>query len=232
VDTHVGRVLAYLRETGEIDNTLVVFTSDHGEHLGDHHLLGKSGYFDAGFHVPLIVRDPGARSEGARGRTVDAFTEAVDVTPTLLDWLGLTVPAQCDGESLLPLVRTGAAPGWRTAAHWEFDFRDVRNQRTGSELGLAPDQCSLAVIRTERYKYVHFAGLKPLLFDLQVDPDELNDVAHEPDLLPQRVALAEAMLSWRATHADRSLANMQVGEGGLHTWVGPRRQPSNPTETL
>ena len=84
VDHHLGRIIDLLRSSGELDRTLIIFTSDHGEMLGDHHLLGKDGYFDQAFHIPLIIRDPFATPGAAQGRIVDAFTESVDVMPTIL----------------------------------------------------------------------------------------------------------------------------------------------------
>ncbi|HEX2889974.1 sulfatase-like hydrolase/transferase, partial [Vineibacter terrae] len=84
VDHHLGRVLDFVRDSGQWDDTLIVFTSDHGEMLGDHYQFGKSGYFDPIFHVPLVIRDPLAPAE-ARGTGVDAFTESVDIMPTILD---------------------------------------------------------------------------------------------------------------------------------------------------
>ncbi|NIR39236.1 MAG: sulfatase-like hydrolase/transferase, partial [Actinobacteria bacterium] len=82
----------YLRSIDAWDDTLVVFTSDHGEQLGDHWLFGKYGYFDQAFHIPLIVRDPRPGADAGRGRRVDRFTENVDVMPTILDLLGADVP--------------------------------------------------------------------------------------------------------------------------------------------
>lgn len=99
VDFHIGRLMEFLKKCGLYDKTLIVFTSDHGEQLGDHWMFGKWGYFDQAFHIPLIVRDPEAAQPA---RKVRAFTEAVDVMPTLLDWLGQEIPLQCDGRSLLP----------------------------------------------------------------------------------------------------------------------------------
>lgn len=221
VDHHIGRIVEYLRASAELDETLVIFTSDHGEQLGDHHIFGKSGYFDAAFHVPLVVRFPG--SKAASGRVVDEFTEAVDIMPTILDALGLEVPPQCDGEPLTPFLRGETPDGWRRHARWEFDFRNIRSRSAARDLGLQPDQCSLAVIRGERYKYVHFAALPALLFDMAQDPGEFQDVSTHPSCQSQRLALAGDMISWRMTHADRVLANMQVGEGGLFEWRGPRR---------
>src|SRR5262249_33934844 len=99
VDDQLGRLFAWLEATGQTDNTVIVFTSDHGETMGDHWILGKLGWFDSAYHVPLIVRGPGVAAPGA---TVDAFTEHVDVLPTICDLLGAAVPLQCDGRPLTP----------------------------------------------------------------------------------------------------------------------------------
>ena len=111
VDDYVGRVLAFLRETGQYDDTLIVLTCDHGEQLGDHHLLGKLGYFDESFRIPLIVRDPSPEARASRGRIVDAFTETIDVLPTILEWVGQPVPRPCDGASLRPFLQRRDAGG-------------------------------------------------------------------------------------------------------------------------
>lgn len=220
VDHHIGGIAEFLRGTGDYDRTLIIFTSDHGEHLGDHYLCGKNGYFDAGFHIPLIIRDP--RANGGAKKIVDSFTEAVDVMPTILDWLDLSVPDQCDGESLKPFLHGSSPADWRSEVHWEFDFREIRGQRAGKALGLSPDQCSLAVIRNERCKYVHFPALPPLLFDYESDPNELRNRAGEPGYQAMEHGMLSRMLSWRMTHADRVLANMHVGPGGLFHWRGRR----------
>jgi arylsulfatase A-like enzyme len=200
-----------LKESGDWNDTLIVLTSDHGEQMGDHWMLGKAGYFDQSYHVPLFVRDPDARADGTRDRIVDAFTEHVDLMPTLLDWIDLPAPRQCDGRSLLPLVRTGAAPpDWRDAVHWEFDFRDPVFGAAEEALGLHMDQCTLNVRRTRRWKYVHFTALPPLLFDLEADPDELRDRSNDPAAAEVLSAQARALLSWRMRHADKTLTHMRI----------------------
>ena len=85
-----------LKAAGRWDSTVVVFTGDHGEQLFDHWLLGKTGYFDASAHVPLIVRDPRPASDPGRGRVVEAFTESIDVMPTLLALAGRAPGVQID----------------------------------------------------------------------------------------------------------------------------------------
>ena len=148
VDDNLGRLFAHLKSTGAYDDTLIVFTSDHGEQIGDHWLLGKCGYFDQSYHIPLIVRDPRASADATRGRTVDAFTENVDIMPTMLEWLGIEVPHACDGRSLAPLLGSSAAPAsWRNEAHWEFDFRDPTDDSAERALGIPLHACTLNVIR-------------------------------------------------------------------------------------
>ncbi|WP_207486046.1 alkaline phosphatase family protein [Arenibaculum pallidiluteum] len=217
MDHHVGRVVARLEETGALDDTLVVVTSDHGETLGDHWMLGKEGWFDEAFHIPLVVRDP--RRPAGHGRTVEAFTESVDVMPTILDWLGVSVPPACDGRPLRPWLDGGTPAGWRQAAHWEFDFRDVAGQAPERALGLDSDACGLAVLRSERYEYVHFAGLPPLLFDLASDPGRQRDLAGDPGHAAILAACAQEMLSWRMRHAER---------GFTHVWLGPEGPVERP----
>lgn len=210
VDDNIGRLLDFLRRSGRYDDTLIVFTSDHGEMLGDHWLFGKDGYFDPAYHVPLIVRAPGA----ARGRRVDAFTESIDVMPTLLRAVGAAVPVQCDGVSLLPWLAGETPGGWRAEVHWEFDFRDVPGAAPERALGLRLDACALNVIRDRRYKYVHFAGLPPLFFDLNDDPGELVDLAGDPALASAMLRYAQKMLSWRMLNDERTLTGMHLAPGG------------------
>ncbi|MFO1057998.1 MAG: alkaline phosphatase family protein [Dongiaceae bacterium] len=215
VDDEIGRLLAHLEATGEDKETLVVLTCDHGEMLGDHWMWGKEGYFDQAFHIPLIIRDPRAAADGGRGRVVERFTEAVDVMPTILEWLGLEIPAQCDGRSLMPFLMGAEPGGWRDCAFWEYDFREIPDLGPERALGLSSEQCSLAAIRTPRFKYVHFTALPPLLFDLERDPGELDDRADDPDYREVRLELASRMLSWRMQHADHALTGQHLGPGGV-----------------
>ena len=125
IDDQLGRVFDYLKQTGQWDDTLIVFTCDHGEQAGDHHLLGKIGYFDESYRIPMIVRDPRAAANGTRGTIVERFTETIDTMPTILEWLGLDIPRQCDGRSLLGFCEGSPPADWRTEVHYEFDFRDL-----------------------------------------------------------------------------------------------------------
>ena len=212
-DSQLGRIWAALRSTGSWDETIIILTSDHAEMMGDHFLLGKGGYFDGSYHIPLIIRDPGHRESA--GTCVRHFTEAVDVMPTLIDMLGEQPPAHLDGRSLLPFIEQKPPSEWRDAAHWEFDFRSVETGAAETHFGTDSRQCNLAVIRTDRHKYIHFGGLPPLLFDLADDPGELNDLAASPEHLSLRLELAERLLAWRSQHLDQSLALSQLTERGV-----------------
>jgi arylsulfatase A-like enzyme len=218
IDDCLGQVFAYLDETGQWDDTLIIFTSDHGEQLGDHHLLGKIGYNDESFRIPLVVKDVG--SSARAGDIETSFTESIDVMPTILDWLGGDIPRSCDGASLLPFI-DGAHPknwrpeNWRTEMHYEYDFRDIHYSEPQAALGLGMHDSSLCVVQDERYKYVHFAALPPLFFDLERDPHEFTNLAHDPAYAGLVRDYAQKALSWRLRHADRTLTHYRSGPQGL-----------------
>jgi arylsulfatase A-like enzyme len=204
VDDNMGRLFAHLKSIGEWDDTLVIFTSDHGEQMGDHWLYGKSGFFDQSYHIPMIVRLPDGIAKGR----VAAFTEHVDVMPTMLEWIGVDVPRQCDGRGLQPFLSGHGAPrDWRTEAHWEYDFRDSQYEEV---LGLTLETSTLNVVRSADTKYVHFADLPPLLFDLRSDPGELVDLAQHERAQPRVADYSRRLLSWRMKHTDKTLSHLQV----------------------
>ncbi len=217
IDDQLARVIGFLEQTGQLDDTLIVLTCDHGEQLGDHHLLGKIGYFDASYRIPMVIRDPSPEANATRGKIVERFTETVDTMPTILDWLGGDVPRQCDGRSLLPFVHGDAPAQWRTEAHYEFDFRDIYYSKPETALGLHMDQCSLAVTQDEHYKYVHFAALPSLFFDLRNDPGQFDNLADDPAYAARVRDYAQKMLSWRLAHADKMLTGYRATPDGLES---------------
>ncbi|RFC67884.1 MULTISPECIES: alkaline phosphatase family protein [Mesorhizobium] len=221
VDDQLGRIWHTLKSAGDWDNTIIVLTSDHAEMMGDHYMLGKGGYFDESYHLPLIIRSPSAHA--SKGGSVEQFTEAVDLMPTVIELLGGTAPAHLDGHSLATFLNGSTPSDWRNAAHWEFDFRSISSGEEKQPLGLKPQQCNLAVIRTEQHKYVHFGGgLPPLLFDLKDDPGELRNRADDPSHTGIRLEMAERLLAWRAEHLDQSLALSELTDQGIAgTYAAP-----------
>src|SRR3546814_8151295 len=115
IDDHLGRAFDFLKQTGQWDDTLIVFTCDHGEQLGDHYLLGKIGYFDASFRIPMIIRNPDRPADATRGEIVDRYTETRDTIPPILEWIGAEIPRHRSeksrvGTACVSTCRTRWAP--------------------------------------------------------------------------------------------------------------------------
>ncbi len=199
VDAYIGVVIDSLKATGQWGNTLIVFSSDHGEFLGDHYLVEKAHYFDEAMHVPLIVRDPGAENPGSR---IDAFTESIDIAPTILEYLGADIPNRVMGSSVLSAARSGV-DGGKEAIYYEYDFRDAG----GRVLGLPDSECLLWVVRDDRYKYVQFAheSLPPMLFDLHEDPGEFTNLAASDAHVATVSDYAQRLLRWRMRNEDQRM---------------------------
>jgi arylsulfatase A-like enzyme len=215
VDEQLGRIFAALRAAGQWDRTLVVVSADHGEELGDHWLSGKLGWFDGSYATPLLIRDPRPEADRSRGRVVDAFTESVDIMPTILDWLGAEeLPLQCDGRSLLGWLEGRTPDPWRDEVRYEFDFRVP--QVLPHPLGMRMDQAVLCVIRTATRKYVHFPTLPPVLIDLEADPGELSDVIEDPSYQNDRIDCLERLANWRIEHAERTMGGTMLTPQGVY----------------
>lgn len=211
VDAQLGRVWDTLRELGMWDDTMIVVTADHGEQLGDHGLVQKVGWFEECHHILGIVRHPG--HPAAWGSVVDAFTENIDLFPTICDYIGAPVPTQCDGLPLTPFLRGEQPPWWRTAAHWEYDWRDTFIDGSAHEWpwDRRLERQHLATLRDDTTAYVQFADGSWRCFDLEADPTWRTEVTD-----PERVLrAAQAMLLWRSRHADRTLTDMLVKDGGV-----------------
>ena len=196
LDQMIGALLATLEKSGQSDRTYIILTSDHGDMLGDHWLWAAEGYFDQAFHVPLIVSDPRPVADGGRGRRVTRFTESVDIMPTLCRAAGAEAP-RCDGRDLSPFLTGDLVGTWRSGAVAEVDFRDTAVEGLQSDLGLAPCEANFAFLRTDRLKYVHFAALPPILFNLREDPRELVNRAEDPACRSSREECAARLLDWR-----------------------------------
>jgi arylsulfatase A-like enzyme len=133
--------------------------------------------------------------------------------PTILEHIGVEIPLQCDGRSLR-LFLEGETPGkWRDAAHWEFDFRNINDPTVDGRFGISVDECSLAMVRTTKHKYVHFAGLPPLFYDIAKDPAELNNLSGQPAHAAAELEMARRMLSWRMAFNRRELTGIRLQDG-------------------
>ena len=216
VDHHVGRVISFLRESGQYDDTLLIVTSDHGEMLGDHHMWGKAQIYDAAFRIPLIVRDP--RNPEQFGTRVSAFTESTDIAPTILERAALPVPPGMDGRALTPFLQGRRPDRWRDAVMMELDFAEPdAPTRTQRALGLGANEGGVAILRTGDFKLVHFAAdLPPLLFDMRNDGAETKDLAGDPRHRDTLLRMTRKLLSHRMKHADHALTGMRITGRGVY----------------
>ena len=180
-DGEVGRVLTALKETGLAGNTVVVFTSDHGEMMGSHQMITKQRLYEEAVAVPVIVAPLG----GSPGVDQQHLVSGLDIMPTLLDYAGIALPATAEGQSLRPLVEGKTVP-WR-----DFLVSEVN--------GISESR----MVRTARYKYIVYptGENREQFFDEQEDPGELKNLIAEPALAGEVARHRSLLEQWRnATH--------------------------------
>ncbi len=182
-DKYIGRILDQLHKDGLEQRTVVVLTADHGEMLGDHGLLFKGGYFyDEVLHIPLIIRAPGV----PRGQRVARMTEEIDVVPTVLELLGVEVPARVQGR---PLLREQK----ERPVHGEF--------------------ATTKMLRTRDWKLVHYVHAPyGELYNLCEDPHELYNRYDDPAAAKQRHEMEAALIDWFVDSQDPLLAPVPAGK--------------------
>lgn len=214
VDTHIGKIMEFLKESGQYDDTVIVLMADHGEMLGEHHMWGKQNIYDAAYRVPLIIRDP--RQSAQHGTVVEALTESIDITPTILDLIGQKIPTAMDGASLQPFLAGETPVEWRDCVHLELDYAEPDKTTKWQEAtGVAFYDANISILREERWKLVHFNGdLPPLLFDLRKDPFEMTDLAQMPEHGGTVLRLTRKLLSFRMSNGDRTLTSYKITADG------------------
>ena len=224
VDEALGAVMELLERRNLASCTLVVFTADHGDLLGDHWLGEKELFYECVQRIPLIVCDPRPEADGTRGGEDDRLVEAIDVLPTVLDALGIPASdGSIEGTSLVPVIhgRAGAA---RDAVFSELDYAFRPARRI---LRVAPEDARAFSLRTRRWRYVYWRGLPEQLFDLEADPHELHDLGRDAiteslreglrrrllDVLASRRPTGAASRRELAAHARRSRSRgIRIGE--------------------
>ena len=218
VDQHIGRVVQFLKDSGQYDDTLLIVTADHGEMLGDRHAWSKFTVHDAAYHTPLIIRQPDNAAHA--GKVVTAPVETIDITPTILEWVGQEVPNAMDGRSLLPLMQGGVPEDWRSYSFSELDFSEPLEPTLWEQaLGTGPSDSSLSILREDRFTLVEFAAdLPPILYDFE-GQGEARNVADDPAYQADLSRLGRLMLRHRMKNADHTLSMVTI------TSDGPRETP-------
>ncbi len=195
IDDHLGRLFDFMVSRDLIDNTLVVFTTDHGDYLGDHWLGEKDLFHDASAKIPLIIVDPRAEADSSRGSKREEFVQSVDILPSILEFSdGDESRERLEGRSLMPLLHGYNGQGWRDYTICEFDYSD-RGAR--SLLGLEPYQCRGIMVRDKRWKYIYHQEFEPQLFDMENDPAEFVDLAKGPEFRTICAQLKDHIFDWR-----------------------------------
>lgn len=201
VDQQIGRVLTALRRAGLEEDTLIVFTADHGECAGAHGFNQKTVFYEESARVPLII--------SWKGRTAPAHTErlvntGIDILPTLLDAAGLETPTKLPGRSLLPLALGRPVTAWRDHVIVQNDLAQA-----GVVDGLQPAMEG-RMVRTDRYKYcVYTHGRqRESLVDLQADPGEMNDLAANPQYRPVLLQHRELLARFGRDYNDPLVAGL------------------------
>jgi arylsulfatase A-like enzyme len=224
IDDHIGRLMAFLKDAGRLDDTMIVFTSDHGDYLGDHWMGEKELFHEVSVRVPLIVYDPAREADGTRGTASDLFVEAIDLLPTFLDAHGAPLPMhRLEGRSILPLLRGGSAANWRDSVFSEIDYSFYA---ASDMLDIELADARGYMIRTDRWKYVYFKKFAPQLFDLHNDPDEYADLGTSSDHASIREEMQRRLFDRllerrnRVTVTDQDVRNRRTNEAESGIIIG------------
>ena len=218
VDDSVGRLLAYLEETGELDNTIVFYTSDQGFMLGEHDYIDKRWMYEESMRIPLLVRYPAVAEGGTKRR---ALIANVDFAPTMLELAGESVPAEMQGRSFAKLLGGETPPDWRTSVYYRY-WMHMAHHDNPAHYG----------IRTERYKLIFFYGLaldaegavdektQPgwELYDLKEDPQEMRNVYGRQEYASAAAKLKQELLGLKREIGDTDDRYPELMEVRRRAW--------------
>lgn len=191
VDNNVGRILTYLDQEGLTDNTLIVYTSDQGFYMGEHGWFDKRFMYEESLRTPLVMRYPqGFSAEG----DVQQLVQNIDYAPTLLDFAGVSIPTEMQGNSLRPLLQKESQT-WRESIYYHY-YEFPNEHGTKKHYG----------IRTNRYKLIHFYEDidEWELFDLETDPKEMNNLIEQPEYQDLIKDLKEQLTALRTLYQVES----------------------------
>ena len=174
IDDHLGDLFNFLEKEGKKDETMIVFTSDHGDYLGDHWMGEKELFHDVSVKIPLIIFDPRKEADQSRGTECNELVESIDLLPTFIEANDLKVPnSRLEGKSLMPIINNNQTKPLRDHVFSEFDYGiyPVREK-----LKVDINDAKIFMIRDKNWKFVYYKGFDSQLFDLQNDPEEFFDL--------------------------------------------------------
>jgi len=218
IDDKLGRMLKALEETGQIDNTVVVFTSDHGDMMGEHAMFLKSCYYEHSSRVPMVMRFP---EKFPAGKRIRQNVSLVDLTRALVDLAGAPDGGEdgtppLDGDSLAPLAE-GKAPNWKDEAFGEYC----------ANFTLAPT----AMLKKGRYKLNWYHREEPELYDLEEDPGERRNLAKDPRRKDELDALEKSLMArWDPNELETAILASQEERRFLEPYLFPYLEETPPRQ--
>ncbi len=183
LDDCIGMMLDRLERSGALENTIIVYISDHGDMIGNHGLWWKAVYYDEAVRVPFIISGPGI----PRGESRKGLAALTDLYPTLCSMSGIELPENIDGVDISPLIHDSRS--CRDSVISEYYGMGVMTHKKGK----APSGGNMRMIRTEERKYVNLPGGDDLLFDLASDPYEKKNRISDPDMASSAAELKERL---------------------------------------
>ncbi|MCZ6672238.1 MAG: sulfatase-like hydrolase/transferase [Verrucomicrobia bacterium] len=202
-DREIGKVLTALKKAGLADNTLVIFTADHGDCTGAHSFAQKTVFYDESARIPFILSFPGTVSPGTTRKLVNV---GIDTFPTLLDFAGLQIPEHFKGRSLKPVCENPTLADWR-------DYIVLSNHMVQG--GVPPGEtevpiCRGRMVRTEDYKYAVYdlGSHRESLVDMKTDPHEMQNLARDPSFKSVLLEHRGILRSYAAETGDTEAAEI------------------------
>ncbi len=234
-DDQMGVLFKWLEETGRMEDTMIVLTSDHGDFLGDHWMGEKTFFHDTSTRVPLIIYDPSPEADATRGTVCDALVESIDLTPTFVDVAGGKVAGHIlEGHSLLPILHGTATDTPRDFVICEYDYS---GSPIANRLGASVRDGVMFMVADKDWKLVHCeGGYRPILFDLQNDPQELTDLGDSPDHAEVIERMYDKLFRWarrpsqRTTRSEEQLLAMRNNSGRRGVMIGIYDENDTPLE--
>lgn len=186
VDDNIGRLLDYLEEAGLAENTLVIYSSDQGFYLGEHGWYDKRWMYEESLSMPFVARWPKVIQSGTQ---VEKLIQNIDFGPTFLDVVGIDVPEDMQGQSLMPLFKGKTPENWRESIYYHYYEEGEHN---------VPKHEG---VRTEKYKLIHFYGRNVWeMYDLEKDPQEMVSVYDDPDYTEEQEMLKNELARLRQVY--------------------------------
>ncbi|WP_120631328.1 sulfatase-like hydrolase/transferase [Ruegeria sp. EL01] len=234
-DDQMGRLFDWMEQTGRMDDTMIVLTSDHGDFLGDHWMGEKTFFHDASTKMPLIIYDPSPEADATRGTISDALVESIDLAPTFVDVAGGEVAGHIlEGHSLIPILQGRATETPRGVVICEYDYSA---SPVADLLNASVRDAVMFMVADKKWKLIHCeGGHRPILFDLENDPDELNDLGDSADHAEVISDMYDHLFTWtrrasqRTTRSEQQLIEMRTKSRGRGVIVGIYDENDAPLE--